>query len=313
MNELGAAGEPFLLLIDFAMAKPLLYEAAAIADDLRFTTPQGGNAPATTRATRPFTLRRYPPSRRCYEAAFNTVMRHIQHGNSFLVNLTFPTAIETDLSLEEIFQFSRAKYRCWLRDRFVCFSPETFVQTRASRIYAYPMKGTIDASLPDAARTILADEKETAEHNTIVDLIRNDLSMVASGVRVDRYRFIDRLATRAKPLLQVSSQISGQLPEDYRAGIGDILLALLPAGSVSGAPKTETLRIIRDAEPDDRGYYTGVLAYFDGEELDSGVMIRYVEQRDGRLYYRSGGGITFLSNVDAEYRELVDKVYLPLA
>jgi para-aminobenzoate synthetase component 1 len=313
MNEWGGAGVPFLLLVDFAMANPLLYEAAAIPDGLRFATPRGGNAPAPVPASRPFALRTYPPDRGRYRDAFSIVMENIQHGNSFLVNLTFPTRIETDLSPAEIFGLSRAKYRCWLRDRFVCFSPETFVQTRAGRIYAYPMKGTIDASLPDAERTILADAKETAEHNTIVDLLRNDLSMVATGVRVDRYRFIDRLETRAKPLLQVSSEISGRLPDDYRARLGDILLPLLPAGSVSGAPKPETLRIIAAAEPDDRGYYTGVLAYFDGEELDSGVMIRYVEQRGGELYFRSGGGVTFMSDAEAEYDELVDKVYLPIA
>ena len=104
-------------------------------------------------------------------------------------------------------------------------------------IYSYPMKGTIDASLPDARERILADRKEEAEHATIVDLIRNDLSQVASEVTVSRYRYIDELQTNRGRLLQVSSEIRGKLPENWKASLGDILFRLLPAGSITGAPK----------------------------------------------------------------------------
>jgi len=312
VNRLAGDATPFLLIVDFAMENPLLYEAASIPESLLFSTPQAGNVPAGERNRRPFTFRKYPPSRQRYAEAFDIVRDNIHHGNSFLVNLTFPTPIETDLSLEEIFRLSRAKYKCCIKDRFVCFSPEIFVQIKAGRIYSYPMKGTIDATIRGAAQKILADKKEQAEHNTVVDLIRNDLSIVATDVRVDRYRYIDRLETHAKPLLQVSSQISGRLSGDYRSRLGNILFSLLPAGSISGAPKPETVRIIEEAEIDDRGYYTGIMAYFDGEELDSGVLIRYIEKQGDRLLYRSGGGITFMSDVDAEYQELVDKVYVPI-
>jgi len=312
VNRLAGDATPFLLIVDFAMENPLLYEAASIPESLLFSTPQAGNVPAVEKNRRPFTFRKYPPSRQRYAEAFDIVRDNIHHGNSFLVNLTFPTPIETDLSLEEIFRLSRAKYKCCIKDRFVCFSPEIFVQIKAGRIYSYPMKGTIDATIRGAAQKILADKKEQAEHNTVVDLIRNDLSIVATDVRVDRYRYIDRLETHAKPLLQVSSQISGRLSGDYRSRLGNILFSLLPAGSVSGAPKPETVRIIEEAEIDDRGYYTGIMAYFDGEELDSGVLIRYIEKQGDRLLYRSGGGITFMSDVDAEYQELVDKIYVPI-
>lgn len=312
VNRLAGDSTPFLLIIDFAMENPLLYEAASIPEFLLFSTPQAGNVPAGKKNKRPFTFRKSPPSRQRYAEAFDIVMDNIHHGNSFLVNLTFPTPIETDLSLEEIFRLSRAKYKCCIKDRFVCFSPEIFVQIKAGRIYSYPMKGTIDATIPGAAQKILADKKEEAEHNTVVDLIRNDLSIVATDVRVDRYRYIDRLETHAKPLLQVSSQISGRLSGDYRSRLGNILFSLLPAGSISGAPKPETVRIIEEAEIDARGYYTGIMAYFDGEELDSGILIRYIEKQDDRLLYRSGGGITFMSDVDAEYQEMVDKVYVPI-
>ena len=174
------------------------------------------------------------------------------------------------------------------------------------------MKGTMDAALPDAEQKLLNSEKELAEHYTIVDLIRNDLSMVAKNVKVDRFRFIDKLKTNRGGLLQMSSEISGELPENYHEIIGEILIKMLPAGSISGAPKKKTIEIIREAEQYKRGYYTGIFGIFDGENIDSGVMIRYIEQKPDGLIYKSGGGITAKSNVDEEYQELIDKIYIPL-
>jgi para-aminobenzoate synthetase component I len=174
------------------------------------------------------------------------------------------------------------------------------------------MKGTIDASLPHAREKILGDEKESAEHATIVDLIRNDLSMVAKNVHVSSFRYVDEIRTHDKTLLQVSSTIRGNLPEDFTCRIGDILFRLLPAGSVTGAPKKRTVEIIREAEQYDRGYYTGICGYFDGQRLESGVMIRFIENIGGQLYYKSGGGITAWSTVESEYQEMIDKVYVPL-
>jgi para-aminobenzoate synthetase component 1 len=131
-------------------------------------------------------------------------------------------------------------------------------------------------------------------------------------VNVDRFRYLDVLKTHNKTLLQVSSVISGLLPEGYESSLGEILNSMLPAGSVSGAPKRETLRIIRDAEMGPRGYYTGIMGYYDGRDFDSAVMIRYIEKQDNELVYRSGGGITCMSDPEKEYQEMIDKVYIPL-
>jgi para-aminobenzoate synthetase component 1 len=90
------------------------------------------------------------------------------------------------------------------------------------------------------------------------------------------------------------------------------LVKLLPAGSISGAPKTKTVEIIRQAEQEKRGYYTGVVGYFDGKNLDCGVMIRFIEKQNGTFFYRSGGGITTQSIAEAEYQETIDKVYVPV-
>ena len=176
------------------------------------------------------------------------------------------------------------------------------------------MKGTIDAAEPEAAATILADDKEAAEHATIVDLIRNDIGRVARRVAVPRFRFITPVDSARGRLLQVSSEITGELGERWRAQAGAVLQRLLPAGSVTGAPKRRTVEIIRQAEIDDRGWYAGVFGYFDGRALDSAVSIRFVEQSDsGSLTYRSGGGITINSNMDKEYAELQAKIYVPFA
>ena len=195
---------------------------------------------------------------------------------------------------------------------FVCFSPETFVTIRDGYIASYPMKGTIKASVPEAAEKILNNSKETAEHHTIVDLIRNDLSMVATDVTVKRFRFVDRIATNEGDILQVSSEIIGKLPENYSSQLGNIIFTLLPAGSVTGAPKHKTIEIIRSIEKTGRGYYTGICGHFDGQNLDSAVMIRFIEvQDDETLWFRSGGGITCNSDLESEYHELIDKVYVP--
>jgi para-aminobenzoate synthetase component 1 len=90
------------------------------------------------------------------------------------------------------------------------------------------------------------------------------------------------------------------------------LFKLLPAGSISGAPKQKTVEIIKEAETHQRGYYTGVCGIFDGENLDSGVMIRYIENQNGQLIYKSGGGITVNSEPDYEYNEMIDKIYVPI-
>ena len=146
---------------------------------------------------------------------------------------------------------------------------------------------------------------------SIVDLIRNDISMVADKVWVERFRYISRIHTHEGDLLQVSSEICGQLPQNYTDNIGTLLHRLLPAGSICGAPKPQTLAIIKEAENYDRGYYTGVFGIFDGQNLDSSVMIRFIEkQEDGSLIFKSGGGITAFSDPRLEYQEMIDKVYL---
>ena len=313
LNDWGREGTPFVFLIDFLGKEPRAWRMdEADPKELRFNLNGISNeVPAASSKVPPYSFHKNPVSLAEYRPRFEQVVRNIRRGNSFLVNLSVPTPIETNLSLSEIYEHSRAPYRFWLRDRFVCFSPEIFVRVRGNKIASFPMKGTISAEIPEAEHIILADAKEAAEHATIVDLIRNDLSRVADKVWVERYRYLDRIATNQGTLLQVSSEIAGLLSGDFNRAYGDLVLKLLPAGSISGAPKPATLKIIREAEGYERGYYTGIMGAFDGKVFESAVMIRYIEQQPDGLVFKSGGGITARSIAEAEYQELIDKVYLP--
>jgi len=172
------------------------------------------------------------------------------------------------------------------------------------------MKGTIDADISNAKEQILSNPKELAEHTMIVDLMRNDLGIIATDIAVEKFRYVEQIRAGEKNLLQVSSQISANMPKDWQKQIGSILSQILPAGSISGTPKRSTVDIISKIEDYDRGFYTGVFGIYDGESLYSAVMIRYIEQTQDRLMYKSGGGITIDSNPKSEYDEMVDKVYI---
>ena len=312
MNTLGACGEPFLFIIDAGMKRPEIHKLNDLPEEIKFSTPIMSNSSEKQIYSKSLSLKKVPISFERYYEAFSHVMKNIRHGNTYLLNLTFPTKIDTELTLEDIFRISVAKYKLLYYNNFVIFSPEIFVRIKYGKISSFPMKGTIDASIPSACEVILNDEKEKAEHNTIIDLIRNDLSIVSDNVTVARYRYIERIKTCENELLQVSSEITGDLKEGYERRLGNIITAMLPAGSVTGAPKRETIKIIEEVEQYNRGWYTGVFGIFDGKQLDSAVMIRFIERDSEGLIYKSGGGITFMSDPVKEYEELIAKVYVPV-
>jgi len=315
MNEWGRDEVPFFFMIDFEMKKPVIARMDQIdSNEILFQINGVSNfiASKAARSVGTDLTNLRPVTLSDYKISFDRVLHHLDYGDSYLTNLTFKTQVESSRSLREIFFNTSAKYKLYYRNEFLVFSPEIFVQIRDGRIHSYPMKGTIDASKPGAREVILRDQKELAEHVTIVDLIRNDLSQVASQVEVTRFRYVEEIRTRNKNLLQVSSEIVGRLADDYKTHLGDIFIKLLPAGSISGAPKSKTLEIIQEAEGEDRGYYTGVMGFFDGKILDSGVMIRFIERANGKYFYRSGAGITTQSVLESEYQETIDKVYVPV-
>ncbi len=313
MNALGKAAEPFLFVLDFGFREPIVKPLSELDSNvLKYHI--GSHTNSTPQIGIPEKKHEFsylPLDKEVYRKAFEKVLFHLQRGDSYLLNLTMPVRLKTTLTLEEIYARSKAPYKLWLRDRFTVFSPEPFVKIIDGEIFTYPMKGTIDDDLPDAEEILLADPKEKAEHYTIVDLLRNDLNSVAENVRVDRFRYVEKIQTSRGALLQTSSAISGKLPSNYFNELGTIFSKLLPAGSISGAPKKRTVELIQEAENYQRGFYTGVMGVFDGKNLESSVMIRFIEQDKDGLIFKAGGGITVNSQCESEYNELLQKIYLP--
>jgi para-aminobenzoate synthetase component 1 len=134
---------------------------------------------------------------------------------------------------------------------------------------------------------------------------------VAGGVRVERFRYIQKIKAGERELLQVSSRICGDLGEGWNSRLGTIISRLLPAGSITGTPKRSTVDIIDEVESHERGFFSGVFGIFDGERVDSAVMIRFIEKGEDGLIYKSGGGITIDSDPYSEYMEMREKIYVP--
>jgi len=331
LNQWGHEKKPFVFLIDFEQKKPLAWLADQCSDHFQFkftkasslkksdTTltetdqvsaiDDAGFANSKVNFKSEGLLTKYPITLDDYQHKYNQVIDALYKGDSFLMNLTIPTPVQNKLDFQTYFDHAKSKYVIWLKEQFIAFSPETFIQIQNGKIATFPMKGTIDASLPNAKELLLNDPKEYAEHATIVDLLRNDLSRVASKVRVTNFRYYEEIPTQNGVIGQMSSAIEGELPMNYASKIGSILFDLLPAGSVSGAPKKKTAELIASIEGTDRGYYTGIAGYFDGINLDSCVLIRYLGANN---IYHSGGGVTFQSDMASEYQEMINKVYVPV-
>lgn len=313
MDEFSQQKVPFFFMVDFLMENVEVFQENEInRNSLLIDFENFKNIKEVEAGNQEIELKVFSESVENYREGFDFVKENLRLGNSYLTNYTIKSEIEINLTLKEIFYRSRAKYKVWYKDQFVFFSPETFVEIIGDQIYTYPMKGTIDAAVENAAEILKNDVKEKAEHYTVVDLLRNDLSMVANDVQLDEFQRIDFLKTQQKNLYAMSSKISGKLKPEFQNKIGSIMKTLLPAGSILGAPKPKTLEIILEAENYERGFYTGVCGWFDGKNLDSCVMIRFIEKENGKLFFKSGGGITHLSKFADEYKEMKNKIYVPI-
>jgi para-aminobenzoate synthetase component 1 len=314
MNDFGRLHKPFVFVVDYAMHNCLFFENPTSCSEIHWTTEtaNNGDAPTSTHDVSPILKIKNALSVEEYAHKFNIVRNGLIHGDSFLTNLTVGVEIECNLPFENVYNICDAKYKLLISNEFVCFSPERFIRIIDDKIFAYPMKGTIDANILEAEELLMNSYKEKCEHNTIVDLLRNDLGMVSENVRVSRFRYIDRVKTQTGEILQTSSEIVGDLTPNWYENIGDIIFRLLPAGSICGAPKPATLKLIADAEQTSRGWYTGVWGYYDGSSLDTAVMIRCLANENGKTYFHSGGGITVNSCVEDEYNEVLQKIYLPI-
>ena len=188
-------------------------------------------------------------------------------------------------------------------------SPETLVKLENETLYTYPLAGTRprgktlqeDLALENE---LLQDEKELAEHNMLVDLGRNDLGKVCQfgTVEVEKYLNIERFSH----VMHIGSTIRGIIQNDKDAL--DTVDAILPAGTLSGAPKFRACEIINELEDVKRGIYGGAIGYIDfSGNLDLCIAIRIIYQKNQKIFIQSGAGIVADSNADKEYQECINK------
>ena len=188
-------------------------------------------------------------------------------------------------------------------------SPETLVKLEGEKLYTFPLAGTRPRGLTEEEdkrleKELLADEKELAEHNMLVDLGRNDIGRISrvGSVKVEKYMSIERYSH----VMHIGSTVSGTLREDKDAL--DAVDAILPAGTLSGAPKLRACEIINRLENNKRGIYGGAIGYlsFTGN-LDTCIAIRLAFSKNGKVFIRSGAGIVADSVPENEYRECLQK------
>lgn len=188
-------------------------------------------------------------------------------------------------------------------------SPETLVKLEQGKLYTFPLAGTRPRGKTEEEdklleAELLADEKELAEHNMLVDLGRNDIGKISKvgTVKVEKYMSIERYSH----VMHIGSTVSGMLRADRDAL--DAVDAILPAGTLSGAPKLRACEIINELENNKRGIYGGAIGYvsFTGN-LDTCIAIRLAFSKNGKVFIRSGAGIVADSVPEKEYRECIQK------
>lgn len=317
IDKAGSECTPFLFVIDYEKSSGVVITNPLDQKEVLFKIGDITNIDRKHNSNKneDLTVSKHPMTLAEYKMRFDTIQKGMREGASVLANLTVPTLIKSPLTLEEILYATSAKYQILMQEvPFVCFSPERFVRiSNEGVISTDPMKGTITSDTPGAPDVILNNYKETSEHCAVVDLLKSDLSKVANDVEVSRFRYFTEIEAPEHTIYQVSSEIKGQLSEDWKSKIGTILDQLLPAGSILGAPRESTRQLIADAEGvNERGFYCGIFGYFDGQQMDSSVLIRFIsEGENGDKIYHSGGGVTINSHLEQEYQEVIDKIYLP--
>lgn len=317
-NSHFASGETFFFLIDYELT---YFDVVGISNrfknesdsrgDIFFSTPGWSFPQSVPSLHQKVIFEKFPIPYSEYALQFKKVMNEIRNGNTYLLNLTTETPIYTDLTLKQIYTLSRTPYRLNYRNHFLSFSPETFVKITDGVISAFPMKGTYTTKKQANKASQKMNLKELSEQTTVVDRVRNDFSRICDRVRVESFLTIEEVETHQGKLYQTISQVVGELGINFFRDPAEAFLELLPAASVTGAPRNSTVSIIREVESHRRNFYTGVWGIGHKGCLESAVIIRYIEQRGRKLFYKSGGGITSMSEAKKEYQEMVDKVYLP--
>lgn len=242
--------------------------------------------------------------------------RYIKEGDIFQVVLSNRLAAEMEGSLLDAYRVLRVSnpspYMFFFSGgdgEIAGASPETLVKLEQDKLYTFPLAGTrprgrTEEEDKELERELLGDEKERAEHNMLVDLGRNDIGKISrvGTVRVEKYMSVERYSH----VMHIGSTVSGIIRENKDAL--DAVDAILPAGTLSGAPKLRACEIINELEDNKRGIYGGAVGYisFTGD-LDTDIAIRLAFSKNGKVFIRSGAGIVADSVPEKEYRECIQK------
>ncbi|QWF69964.1 aminodeoxychorismate synthase component I [Methylomonas paludis] len=251
-----------------------------------------------------------------YAGAFNKIKAYLAAGDCYQVNLTqrFVSPCQGDawVAYQVLRQINAAPFSAYLNladVQILSSSPERFLQVRNGQVETKPIKGTrprkASASEDQAQiQALAASEKDRAENLMIVDLLRNDIgkSCREGTVQVPELFAVESFAT----VHHLVSTITGVLAPDQQAV--DLLRSCFPGGSITGAPKIRAMEIIEELEPHRRGVYCGAIGYigFDGN-MDTNIAIRTLVYNQHSIRFWAGGGITYDSQLDAEYQECFDK------
>lgn len=242
--------------------------------------------------------------------------RHIYEGDIFQIVLSNRLEAPYEGSLLNAYRVLRTKnpspYMFYLSGTDVEVagaSPETLVKLEDGVLHTFPLAGTRPrGKTPEEDRALeeelLHDEKELAEHNMLVDLGRNDIGRLSrfGSVEVERYHSIERFSH----VMHIGSTVRGEILPGRDAL--DALEAILPAGTLSGAPKIRACQLINDLENNKRGIYGGAIGYLDFTgNMDTCIAIRIAYKKNGRVFVRSGAGIVADSVAEKEYTECVNK------
>ena len=188
-------------------------------------------------------------------------------------------------------------------------SPETLVKLENGVLHTFPLAGTRPRGKTDEEDKaleieLLADEKELAEHNMLVDLGRNDLGKISKfgSVQVETLHSIERYSH----VMHIGSTVRGEIRKEFDAL--DAIEAVLPAGTLSGAPKIRACQLIGELEQNKRGIYGGAIGYIDFTgNMDTCIAIRIAYKKNGKVFIRSGAGIVADSVPEKEYQECINK------
>lgn len=241
---------------------------------------------------------------------------YIKEGDIFQVVLSNPLRAKAQGSLFDAYRILRVSspspymfYFCSDDIELAGASPETLVKLENTKLYTYPLAGSRPRGSDEAEdkrleQELLSDEKELAEHNMLVDLGRNDLGKIAQigSVKVEKYMGIQRNSH----IMHIGSTISAQIAEGKNAL--DSIAAILPAGTLSGAPKIRACEIIHELEGSERGIYGGAIGYLDfSGNMDTCIAIRLMYKKGENLCIRSGAGIVIESQPEKEFEECQNK------